>query len=186
MNTFTLQLYDASQQQRVENVTSFVGEDANGCFGLQAHHARFMTTLIFGLFRYRLQTGDWQYLALPGGVLYFNDNEFKHALDHYKYADRYPEHTMEIYRQQGEVFLQQLEEKLTINDYLMGPEISLTDMAVFPFIRQFAYVDKDWFDQTSYTKLQKWLEQLLNTKLFHQVMRKYPRWHNGDEPQVFD
>lgn len=116
----------------------------------------------------------------------FNDNEFKHALDHYKYADRYPEHTMEIYRQQGEVFLQQLEEKLTINDYLMGPEISLTDMAVFPFIRQFAYVDKDWFDQTSYTKLQKWLEQLLNTKLFHQVMRKYPRWHNGDEPQVFD
>ena len=116
----------------------------------------------------------------------FNDNEFKQALDHYKYADRYPEHTMETYRQQGEVFLQQLEEKLTINDYLMGPDISQTDMAIFPFIRQFAYVDKDWFDQTSYTKLQKWLELLLNTKLFHHVMRKYPRWHNGDEPQIFN
>ena len=116
----------------------------------------------------------------------FNDNEFKQALDHYKYADRYPEHTMETYRQQGEVFLQQLEEKLTINDYLMGPDISQTDMAIFPFIRQFAYVDKDWFDQTSYTKLQKWLELLLNTKLFHHVMRKYPRWHNEDEPQIFN
>ena len=116
----------------------------------------------------------------------FNDNEFKQALDHYKYADRYPEHTMETYRQQGEVFLQQLEEKLSINDYLMGPDISQTDMAIFPFIRQFAYVDKDWFDQTSYTKLQKWLELLLNTKLFHHVMRKYPRWHNGDEPQIFN
>ena len=83
MNTFTLQLYDATQQQRIENVTSFVGEDANGCFGLQAHHARFMTTLIFGLFRYRLQTDDWQYLALPGGVLYFNDNELSISTRHF-------------------------------------------------------------------------------------------------------
>ena len=83
MNTFILQLYDASQQQRIENVTSFVGEDANGCFGLQAHHARFMTTLIFGLFRYRLQTDDWQYLALPGGVLYFNDNELSISSRHF-------------------------------------------------------------------------------------------------------
>jgi len=83
VNTFTLQLYDASQQQRIENVTSFVGEDANGCFGLQAHHARFMTTLIFGLFRYRLQTDDWQYLALPGGVLYFNDNELSISTRHF-------------------------------------------------------------------------------------------------------
>jgi len=83
VNTFTLQLYDATQQQRIENVTSFVGEDANGCFGLQAHHARFMTTLIFGLFRYRLQTDDWQYLALPGGVLYFNDNELSISTRHF-------------------------------------------------------------------------------------------------------
>ena len=75
MNTFNLQLYDAAQQQRIENVTSFVGEDSNGSFGLQAHHARFMTTLNFGLFRYRQHSEDWQYLALPGGVLYFNNNE---------------------------------------------------------------------------------------------------------------
>jgi len=83
VNTFTLQLYDATQQQRIEDVTSFVGEDANGCFGLQAHHARFMTTLIFGLFRYRLQADDWQYLALPGGVLYFNDNELSISTRHF-------------------------------------------------------------------------------------------------------
>ena len=83
MNTFTLQLYDATRQQRIEHVTSFVGEDANGCFGLQAHHARFMTTLIFGLFRYRLQTDEWLYLALPGGVLYFNDNELSISTRHF-------------------------------------------------------------------------------------------------------
>ncbi|NOR69600.1 MAG: F0F1 ATP synthase subunit epsilon [Methylomarinum sp.] len=83
MNTFALQLYDATQQQRIENVTSFVGEDANGSFGLQAHHARFMSTLVFGLFRYRLQNDDWHYLALPGGVLYFNDNELSISTRHF-------------------------------------------------------------------------------------------------------
>lgn len=114
-----------------------------------------------------------------------NDGEFKQALDHYKYADRYPEQTMESYRQQGEVFLQQLEEKLTHNTFLMGQNVSLADIAVFPFIRQFAYVDKVWFDQTTYINLQKWLEKLLDTTLFHNVMNKYPRWHNGDEPQIF-
>ena len=83
MNTFAIQLYDSTQQQRIENVTSFIGEDSNGCFGLQAHHARFMTTLVFGLFRYRLQTDDWQYLALPGGVLYFNKNELTISTRHF-------------------------------------------------------------------------------------------------------
>ena len=83
MNTFAIQLYDSTQQQRIENVTSFIGEDSNGGFGLQAHHARFMTTLVFGLFRYRLQTDDWQYLALPGGVLYFNKNELTISTRHF-------------------------------------------------------------------------------------------------------
>ncbi|HHA18977.1 MAG TPA: F0F1 ATP synthase subunit epsilon [Methylophaga sp.] len=83
MNTFAIQLYDSTQQQRIENVTSFIGEDSNGCFGLQAHHARFMTTLIFGLFRYRLQTDDWQYLALPGGVLYFHKNVLTISTRHF-------------------------------------------------------------------------------------------------------
>lgn len=83
MNTFSLQLYDATQQQRIDHVLSFVGEDDNGSFGLQAHHARFMTTLTFGLFRYRLQTEEWQYLALPGGVLYFNNNELSISTQHF-------------------------------------------------------------------------------------------------------
>ena len=83
MNTFSLQLYDATREQRIENVTSFVGEDANGSFGLQAHHARFMSILVFGLFRYRLQNDNWYYLALPGGVLYFNDNELSISTRHF-------------------------------------------------------------------------------------------------------
>lgn len=75
MNQFVLNLFDPSHEQHITGVTSFVGEDASGSFGIQPNHARFMTTLVFGLSRFRLATEDWQYLALPGGVAYFNNNE---------------------------------------------------------------------------------------------------------------
>ncbi|WP_305908687.1 F0F1 ATP synthase subunit epsilon [Methylomarinum sp. Ch1-1] len=83
MNHFTLQLYDATQQQRIDEVTCFVGEDDSGSFSLKAYHARFMTTLVFGLARFRLQNGDWRYLALPGGVLYFNANALTISTRHF-------------------------------------------------------------------------------------------------------
>ena len=75
MRTFTLTLFDACHDQRVENVVSFVGEDASGSFGIQPGHARFMTTLVFGLARFRCQGQDWCYLAMPGAVLCFYKNE---------------------------------------------------------------------------------------------------------------
>lgn len=75
MNSFVLNLYDSSHEQRITGVTTFIGEDASGSFGIQAHHARFMTVLVFGLARFRLATEQWQYLALPGGIVYFNKNE---------------------------------------------------------------------------------------------------------------
>jgi len=75
MNLFVLNLFDATHEQRITGISSFVGEDASGSFGIQPNHARFMTTLVFGLARFRLGTEDWQYLALPGAVVYFNNNE---------------------------------------------------------------------------------------------------------------
>ena len=79
MKIFSLHLYDTSGFEHINNVASFVAEDNSGSFGLQANHARFMTSLIFGLARYRLNDPDhedglWQYLALPGGILYFENN----------------------------------------------------------------------------------------------------------------
>ncbi len=75
MRTFRLHLQDASQYRLVEDAVSFMGEDASGGFGLQAHHQRFMTSLIFGLARYRTADGVWHYVVLPGGLLYFRDND---------------------------------------------------------------------------------------------------------------
>ena len=83
MNAFVLNLFDAVHEQRFTDVRSFVGEDASGCFGIQAHHARFMTTLVFGLARFRRTTEDWHYLALPGAVVYFNNNELTISTRHF-------------------------------------------------------------------------------------------------------
>ena len=113
-------------------------------------------------------------------LIYYNDNEFKKYLDLYKYADRYPENTVEYYRQQGEVFLKKLECKLNETKFILKEDITFVDMAVFPFIRQFAFVDKDWFDNSQYTKLKKWLESILETSLFNDVMKKHPLWSKED------
>ena len=83
MNQFVLNLFDATHEQRITGVSSFVGEDASGSFGIQPNHARFMTTLVFGLARFRLGAEDWQYLALPGAVVYFNHNELTISTRHF-------------------------------------------------------------------------------------------------------
>lgn len=74
MNVFNLQLRDYQHQQRFEDVLSFVGEDETGNFGVKANHDRLMTSLVFGLARFRRIESDWTYLALPGGLTYFYDN----------------------------------------------------------------------------------------------------------------
>ena len=74
MKTFTLHVQSATQYECIEGVTSFVGEDESGSFGLLARHGRMMTALSYGLARYRLEDDNWHYLAFPGGVLYFINN----------------------------------------------------------------------------------------------------------------
>jgi F-type H+-transporting ATPase subunit epsilon len=74
MTPFVMYLQSATQYERIEQVTTFVGEDASGSFGIMAGHHRMMTPLQFGLARFRVGEGEWQFLALPGGVLYFVNN----------------------------------------------------------------------------------------------------------------
>jgi F-type H+-transporting ATPase subunit epsilon len=74
MNTFRLVLQDATHSERFDGLSSFVGEDASGSFGIQANHDRLMAVLVFGLARFRIGEEPWQYLALPGAVLSFQDN----------------------------------------------------------------------------------------------------------------
>ena len=77
MTGFTLLLQSAGQHERIEGVTSFVGEDDSGSFGILPGHARMITVLSYGLARYRIGPEPWVYIALPGGVLYFVRNELR-------------------------------------------------------------------------------------------------------------
>ena len=101
-----------------------------------------------------------------------NDQVFKVHLNHYKYAERYPEQPMEVYRAEGEVFLRQLDELLQEREYLLANHPSLADVALLPFVRQFAHVDREWFGQTPYLHLQAWLQRFLESDLFTSVMAK--------------
>ena len=89
MNSFTLQLCAAEHEQRIDGVTSFVGEDASGSFALQARHDRFLTALEFGLARFRVGAGPWQYLAVPRALVHFVDNRLTLTTRRYVLDDDY-------------------------------------------------------------------------------------------------
>lgn len=114
-----------------------------------------------------------------------NDGPFKQHLDHYKYAVRFPEHSAEYYRDQADGYLGKLDNQLKGSSYLFGDQLSFVDIAIFPFIRQFAFVDKKWFDNNDYHELQSWLKSMLEMQLFADVMQKYSQWKQGDETIVF-
>jgi glutathione S-transferase len=108
-----------------------------------------------------------------------NDDEFKKALDCYKYPDRYPERSQLFYREQGEQFLQRLETALAGHRYLLGDVASIADVAIFPFIRQFAAVDAEWFAQSDYVSLRAWLAGWVESALFDEVMQKVAAYVEG-------
>ncbi|TCK18075.1 glutathione S-transferase [Thiogranum longum] len=127
--------------------------------------------------------GDDEANVIPADqLLEINDFSFKEDLDRYKYFERYPEHPQEYYRKRGEEFLEELEEILSETRYLLGDRPTLADIGVFPFIRQFAGVDRDWFDQSPYPHLRNWLDEWLASELFKSVMVKHPLWKPGDTP----
>ncbi|WP_461517151.1 F0F1 ATP synthase subunit epsilon [Porticoccus sp.] len=89
MNNFTLCLQDSTRTHHIEEVSSFVGEDSSGSFGILANHIRMMTTLVIGLARFQVNGGQWQWLALPGAVLYFHDNVLTLSTRRYLLDDDY-------------------------------------------------------------------------------------------------
>lgn len=108
-----------------------------------------------------------------------NDGPFKVLLDQYKYPNRDPELKQEEVLQRAlEEMLLPIEKALKEQQYLMGSRLSYVDVAIFPFIRQFAMVDRYRFDSLSLGHLQSWLDQQLQSELFLSVMHKYPSWHD--------
>jgi len=113
-------------------------------------------------------------------LIHRNDRDFKPYLDRYKYTDRYPEFTQFHYRQHGERFLAELEQRLQQKQFVTAPHFALADAAILPFVRQFAAVDAGWFESSPYPEVRQWLNQFLNSRLLAVSMNKYPPWRPGD------
>jgi glutathione S-transferase len=106
-----------------------------------------------------------------------NDGPFKKILDIYKYPERYPEmNQKESFERALEIQLLPMDRALQQHRYLIGDKISLVDVALFPFVRQFYMVDQEQFNQAQLKALQQWLEGFLDSALFQSVMLKYPVW----------
>jgi glutathione S-transferase len=114
-----------------------------------------------------------------------NDNGFKESIDRYKYPDRYPGATRQSFRTKGETFLAELEERLEGGSFLFGSRLSIADIALLPFVRQFAHVDIDWFRASRYQRVNDWLQCFVESARFADVMEKYAQWRTGDRAQVF-
>lgn len=116
-----------------------------------------------------------------------NDGRFKQLLDRYKYASRHPEKTAEGWRDEAVAdCLAPLDDRLARNTFLLSETPSLADMAVLPFVRQFAAVDGAWFDNSApLPHLRAWLHGLVATPLFESVMQKYPPWQPGNPDVLF-
>ncbi|MBC8445268.1 MAG: glutathione S-transferase [Rhodospirillaceae bacterium] len=114
------------------------------------------------------------------------DGAFKDHLDRYKYAARYGKGTDPVHhRTEGVAFLTMLNDRLGNHAHLFGKRPALADFAIFPFVRQFANTDRDWFDNLPITHLQNWLAGHLKSDLFQGVMYKWPLWTVGDEETLF-
>tara|TARA_B100000959_G_C14898043_1_gene589614 strand:- start:147 stop:749 length:603 start_codon:yes stop_codon:yes gene_type:complete len=123
--------------------------------------------------------------ASAAALIRANDGDFKFCLDRYKYSSRFPEKTMEQWRDDGFEFLKHLQQALSAHRYLLGEKLSFVDIALFPFVRQFAHVDLEWFKDTGLDKLIAWYEEHMSSELFVSVMKKYPLWQEGDAPLYF-
>jgi len=110
--------------------------------------------------------------AMSQSLIDENDGAFKSSLDRYKYPQRYPDGNSVEARDKGLMFLHQLNTQLNCNAYLLGQQVSFVDIAILPFVRQFANTDADWFADHALPAVQNWLHTLLHSDLFKAIMEK--------------
>lgn len=120
------------------------------------------------------QTG-WDWIAR-------SDGPFKSALDRTKYASRYPTLDPDIQRAKACEFLQELDTQI---DQWIFATPTLADYAILPFVRQFAFIDKAWFDDQPWPALQQWLHRFLHSERFDQIMPKFAQWKPDHETVHF-
>lgn len=118
-------------------------------------------------------------------LIAINDGMFKHHLDRYKYPDRHGA-TPDSHRDEGLRVLHDLDARIAVEGQLRGPLPGLADAAIMPFVRQFAAVDRDWFDAQPLPCLKAWLAGHLASDLFEGIMQRVAPWSRGDRPIIVE
>jgi glutathione S-transferase len=113
------------------------------------------------------------------------DVGFRTNLKRYKHAKRFHIDTEIDLRSACEDYIQKLEDLLASQSYFFGDSLSLADLAILPFVRQFANTDKKWFRETHYKNLSRWLSTFMASILFSKAMKKYPLWNEDHEEFLF-
>jgi glutathione S-transferase len=113
------------------------------------------------------------------------DEGFKYHLDRYKYPERYPGVDAQAHRHEGSLYLGRLNAELSATKYLFGNNVALADMAIAPFVRQFAHAGRAWFNEQPWPGLQAWLAGFTESQIYSSVMQKYPKWESGNAGVVF-
>lgn len=114
-----------------------------------------------------------------------NDGPFKAALDRYKYPDRYGNENRTVNQARGSSFLKELDDRIGSKPALDGDRLMFADYAILPFVRQFAHVDRDWFEAQPWPNVRRWLDTFKQSDRFESIMEKYAPWAEGDEPVLF-
>lgn len=138
------------------------------------------------IMRWALEQNDpegWLQREDPA-LIQANDGPFKHHLDRYKYPDRHGSDPLE-HRAAGLELLAKLEARLATQNNLCGEQRGITDIAIFPFVRQFAETDRAWFDAQALPRLQTWLNSHLTSELFSAIMVRLKPWQSDDAPLEF-
>ena len=114
-----------------------------------------------------------------------NDNFFKQALDRCKYPERYTAEAVNQAQTDAITWLSELDEQLAETGYLFGLNPSLADMALRPFVRQFARIDEAQWAEQPWPHLQDWLQRWIDSALFAEIMETYPGWVPGSRGPTF-
>lgn len=133
------------------------------------------------IIKWTLDENQWlKNMDIDYGLVNENDTSFKKSLDVYKYWDRFPEKSKTEHRSKGTVFLDKLNNRLSNSSFLAGDVIGFEDISILPFVRQFANVDRSWFDVIPQKNAVRWLSSWENSELFLTAMSKYPVWRPGE------
>jgi glutathione S-transferase len=112
------------------------------------------------------------------------EKKFKPNLDKTKYATRYPQNDSKGSKDLAVEYLINLDKKIK-GEFFFGKQPKLADIAIFPFVRQFANIDINWFNEFGWQKLQNWLKAFVGSNMFDNSQKKFDKWRPAADPVYF-